>query len=509
MPGAFPGRRHELTHVATDQQLRANRANEGWYSSHMVGQPAPVINEFIALFTWHVPIPNTPSGLEFQRQRAVSIAGALANLDPDSATARAVQKITSRTPAPAAAVFDLISDPGDMDVMVLAALRQRLALTILGDPGTKHISRSRFNPALALESMNQAMDRIDAEIAHVAEETERPADPDSLLPADVIAELTLTYLRAALTVGSPALAETALEQLERRAGEISLPHIRFHVLTGIATAHLVQGRPDNALLPAQRARSVARIERNIEGVWEAERIRAVAATATGRRQLELATHRDVAALARRIADDLGTSRSVREETTISELESRSTLARILLTDGARTEANGEAQDMLDRVTKARRAHDAPEERLWEYEVDARLVRVIASGLPENASRQQRLTATEEAAKPKQGSPRGRRRAPAPEPSAGDLSRMSPEYRRLRHEARQAIARAPESMRPRAIWWNTYLEDRHAILLAANGEEKHALRVAKRASRGWEELGETEHAERTKQQIRALVGQQFP
>ncbi len=475
----------------------------------MIGQSGPAINEFVALFTWHAPIPNTVSGREFQRRLDASIASALANLDPASATARAVRMITSRTPVPSAELFELIRNPGDMDVMVLAALQQRLALTILGAQGARHVSRTRFNPALALELMNQAMDRIDAEVAHVAEETEGVVDRDALFPADVTAELILTFLRAALTVNSPAMAEQALEELEAREANIGLPHIRFHVLIGIAAAHLAQSRPDDALLPAQRARSVARISRDVEGAWEAERIRAVAATASGRRHLERATHQEVAALARRIADDLATSPAVREETTISELESRSTLARILLTDDARTEANVQAQEMLDRVTKARRAGDAPEERLWEFEVDARLVRVIASGLPEHSSRQQRISATEEGAQPKLGQGRGRRRAPAPDPSSSDLGRMSPEYRRLRHEAMQAIARAPESMRHRAIWWNTYLEDRHAILLAANGEQKHALRVAKRANRGWEELGETEHAERIEEQIRALAGRPFP
>ncbi len=445
-----------------------------------------------SLFTWHTPLPHVNAGRAAADARTAALESALRSVDGESPNRAAIELITAEPPAPAGEAHTMLeAHAEDLDPLIRAAVLQRLALSILDThrPG-KHGKRTDvFPPERAFEAINEALGVVDREISVLAAETPG-ADALNLVPPEVCAELTITFIRAALTVGAVGPAQAATDSLTQRAESITADHVRFHALTSAAVAYLNDGRPDEALIPAQRARSLARQIGDLTGVWRAERIRAHAASLTGRVQGEEAAHREVAALARRLADDLATEASVRAEATLSELESRSVLVRIGLNSGRLAFADDHAAGILDRVTKAVSAKDAPVVRLWEHEIDARIARMIIAGLPDSPHRGKHC-AREEAPT------RGRRRIETPtesEPLTIDERHIA--YDKRRREAREAIANAPKVARDRALWWNAYLDDRHAYLLAANGRFKRALRIANRAHEAWNDLGDAEQAERS-------------
>src|SRR5699024_10007165 len=61
------------------------------------------------------------------------------------------------------------------------------------------------------------------------------------------------------------------------------------------------------------------------------------------------------------------------------------------------------------------------------------------------------------------------------------------YQAARREAMLAIDEAPDGHDARARYWATYLEDRHAAMLADRGQRGRALRAARRAREGWQHL----------------------
>ena len=62
---------------------------------------------------------------------------------------------------------------------------------------------------------------------------------------------------------------------------------------------------------------------------------------------------------------------------------------------------------------------------------------------------------------------------------------------------------------RARYWAAYLDDRHAEMLAACGQEARALRAARRARDGWEHLGSAEDVARLEQLIAQLEAPSTP
>ena len=78
--------------------------------------------------------------------------------------------------------------------------------------------------------------------------------------------------------------------------------------------------------------------------------------------------------------------------------------------------------------------------------------------------------------------------------------------RLRREAMQAIDEMPPGHDARARYWATYLDDRHAHLLAARGEQIPARRAARRAREGWAQLGRDEDVARIDALQEQLAGE---
>lgn len=455
-----------------------------------------------ALFIWHAPLPHINAGREAEQQRAAALRDALRATSNTPANTSAIALITGEKAPSAKKTTRALASADELDPMVLAALLQRHALTLLDSPN------STANPApsttaphgqspCALDAISDALQIVDDEMAYLAEFTPGTR-PDELLPPEVFAELTITYIRANLEAGKVDAARAAASSLAARINELTLDHVRFHALYSLALTHLTTGQPDEALIPAGRARSLARQLGDLTGVWRAERIRAHAASLQGRSHAEESAHREVAALARRLADDLTTDTDVRQHAALSELESRSVLVRVGLSAGRFAFVEDHAMGILDRVRKARESGDAPARDLWEYEVDARVARMIVAGIPDTNSsgRRRATTHTHE---------RGRHRA-CNEDSA-TLTLTSEErrsaYDMRRREARAAVAAAPDTARDKALWWNTYVDDRHAYLLAAHGRYARALRVATRAKAHWEELGESELAARSSEDIARL------
>lgn len=446
-----------------------------------------------ALFIWHVPLPHINASRAAAEQRAAGLQEALRTTSNTPANASAIALITGQKAPRVKKTSRALAHGEKLDPMVLAALLQRHALSLLDHHATT--AESEGGPS-ALEAINDALQIVDDEMAYLAERTPGTT-PDELLPAEIFAELTVTYIRANLEAGHIDTARAAADALAGRIDHLTLDHVRFHALSSLALAHLNDGRPDDALIPAGRARSLARQLGDLTGVWRAERIRAHAASLQRRPHAEESAHREVAALARRLADDLATESEVRTQAALSELESRSVLVRLGLSSGRFPFAEDHAMGILDRVRKARDAGDAPARDLWEYEVDARVARMIVAGMPDSRDRgRHRATIhTHE---------RGRHRAPshnATIPLTGEERRSAYDIRRK--EARAAVASAPETARNKALWWNAYVDDRHAYLLAANGRLKRALRVATRAKARWEELGESELAAQSAADIARL------
>src|SRR5690625_318185 len=68
------------------------------------------------------------------------------------------------------------------------------------------------------------------------------------------------------------------------------------------------------------------------------------------------------------------------------------------------------------------------------------------------------------------------------------------------EAMVTVDQAPAGHDGRARYWAAYLDDRHAEMLAACGQETRALRAARRARDGWRHLGSPEDVTRLDQLI---------
>lgn len=438
-----------------------------------------------SLFTWHVPLPHLSAGRDTAALREREVREALRSICADTVEHHAIALITSGT-ARAGECAQALSLGSECDPFVRAALLQAFARAVLEEPSVQ------FPPAAAYEAVNEAISLLEVENEVRAEETAEP------IPPEVVAALTATFVRAALTVGDVEAARPAADALAQMADGIPAEHVRFHALTSAAIAFLNDGRPDEALIPSQRARSLARLMGDLAGVWRAERIRAHVASVTGRPQAEEAAHREVAALARRLADDLMTEPSLRAEASVSELESRSVLVRIGLSAGRFAEVDDHARGLLDRVAKARELGDAPAEQLWEYEIDARVARMIAAGMPDSPLRGRHCAPVEQPV-------RGRRRRGSAAPSTEPLTieERASNFKARRREARTAIAEAPETKRERALWWDTYVDDRYAYLLAVHGRYQRALRVAERAHSRWANVGDLEQQERVGKDIARL------
>src|SRR5690625_1462295 len=166
----------------------------------------------------------------------------------------------------------------------------------------------------------------------------------------------------------------------------------------------------------------------------------------------------MAADARWLADDLATATAQRPALVRTELEARALMMRRAL-DLGETALAQSAAHLIDRRARSEQGTPGlPPELLWDHRVDARVGSFIAAG-----------AALE----------RG-------EEGVGEH-----EYEQRRREAMIAVDQAPAGHDGRARYWAAYLDDRHAEMLAACGQEARALRVARRARDGWEHLGSTE------------------
>ena len=290
-----------------------------------------------------------PSALEVQQFIRECAAGEADSVEALDAAMAASAYITDGSP--------------QIDPFVRAALLQRFAHAVLESHAHAASGRrvQRFTPMQALTAIDQALGIID-------EETSYGYEP---LPAEVWVELTITFMRAAFTAGHTDSGRQALEALEERADEVRTPHLVFHVFHSIAVARLVMNDPDGALIPAARARSIARQIGDITGEWQAARVRASAATMAGRHKAESAHHEQTADLAGRVADDLFTDPSTRSEATYSELESRALLCVHAYEAGFMADARKHAELTLERVRRARASGDADPQSLEAYRAQAR------------------------------------------------------------------------------------------------------------------------------------------
>lgn len=451
-----------------------------------------------SLFTWHIPLPHGVSRREAEEQREADLALGMRDMDPESLDARVIAAITGAQKPSAAQLHTLVTEADDprgpgLDPLLSAVLLHRFALAALEGTGVGGRGRraAGFAPTVAYEAIAAAIGRVEDELGAAG----------LPLPTEVHAALTVTFIRAALACGDAPSAAEALAVLEANEAALAPEYVRAWALQAIGLAHLLLGRPDDALIPAQRSRSLSRQIDDRAGQWRAERVRAHAASVAGRPHAEELAHRDVAELASRLADDLATDPDTRAQAELSELESRAVLARLALTHSRLLEADAAAQGMLQRIERARQAGDLDPAQAWEFEIDARITRMLVAGLPDSPVAGKHRAELRD-------SGRGRRRAePTPGPDGESewhtAEARLDEYRIRRTRTLEAIAAAPAGHEQRGRWWATYADDRHAYILAAHGRTARAARVTKRVMVAWQELGEGELAVRCERDLAEL------
>jgi hypothetical protein len=237
---------------------------------------------------------------------------------------------------------------------------------------------------------------------------------------------------------------------------------RVPPLLAVASQRISVQRFDAALVPLEEAQEITRRTGDRRGGVEAARMLARLHQEAGDLPDSLAQLQRVAHDARWIVDDLETSGADRRQYAIVELNAESLSARFAQELGEIDLAESAANAVLRR-TDPRRSLDAlGAAALWDFEVDARVTLMIAAGL--------RL---------------------ADEGSGITVK----EYAARRTRALAAIGRAGVDDEERARYWGTYLDDRHAVLLASRGDLRKAVRVGEAASSGWASLGMTEEQER--------------
>lgn len=285
--------------------------------------------------------------------------------------------------------------------------------------------------------------------------------------------LITALLRALIAAGATTHASFTAGRLLSLQRTLRRESLRVEPLLAVASQRIQAERYDAARVPLEQARAIAREQRDQHGLLEAARLAASIHERRGDQAASLRELRTLAIAARRLADDLGTPAAARSELIRTELEASALVLRRAL-DLERLEPVIASARSIERRTRPAGGRPVlPPELLWDHRVDARVGLFIATG----DALARGVTGVEE---------------------------QDCELRR--REAMQAIDEMPPGHDARARYWATYLDDRHAHLLAARGERVQALRAARRAREGWAQLGRDEDVTRLDALQEQLTGE---
>lgn len=340
-----------------------------------------------------------------------------------------------------------------LDLLELIELAEVDADGPLGDPartliGAHAVLARTLGIEHPLQAVHHALEALEA--LHEIE--------DPPLRVGLITALLRALMAAGVTTHASFTAGRLLS-LQRTLGREAL---RVEPLLAVATQRIQAERYDAAWVPLEQARAIAREQRDQHGLLEAARLAASIHERRGDQVASLRELRTLAIAARRLADDLGTPAAARSELIRTELEASALVLRRAL-DLERLEPVIASARSIERRTRPTGGRPVlPPELLWDHRVDARVGLFIATG----DALARGVTGVEE---------------------------QDCELRR--REAMQAIDEMPPGHDARARYWATYLDDRHAHLLAARGERVQARRAARRAREGWAQLGRGEDVTR--------------
>ena len=273
--------------------------------------------------------------------------------------------------------------------------------------------------------------------------------------------LITSLLQALMAAGETDLAGLNAGRLLSLQRTVAQDRLRTGPLLAVAAQRVQAERYEEAWVPLEQARTLAREQRDHRCLLEAARLAASIHERTGDLASSLGELQRLAAVARWLVDDLDTPRAERSELLRTELNANSLAMRRAL-DLGRSGAVHVAAREIERRTRPDAGWDLPPELLWDHLVDARVGALIAVG---------------------DALARGAEGVDA----AG--------YETRRREALEAIGRMPEGHDARARYWAAYLDDRHAELLARRGETSAARRAARRARDAYAALGRDEDADR--------------
>lgn len=244
---------------------------------------------------------------------------------------------------------------------------------------------------------------------------------------------------------------------------------RIAPLIAVGAQRVRAQRYDAARVPLLEAQRLAREARDRLASLEASRLLALLSQETGEADAALAHLRRTAADAAWAADDLLVSTADRNRYVRDELNANALVLRYALESGDRRAAEQAARAIIRRTGPGEATLQLGAPLRWDHEVDARVGALLAAGIG--------------------------LRDGAPEVSEND-------YDRRRQEAMEAIGRVPDGHEERARYWGTYLEDRHARMLAERGDLRRAVRAAHRSRGGWAALGRAEDQESLEREIAA-------
>lgn len=274
--------------------------------------------------------------------------------------------------------------------------------------------------------------------------------------------LITALLRALMAAGATTHASFTAGRLLSLQRTLGREVLRVEPLLAVASQRIQAERYEAAWVPLDQARTIAREQRDQHGQLEAARLAASIHERRGDQTASLRELRTLAVAARRLADDLSTPAAARSELIRTELEANALVLRRAL-DLERLEPVVTAARSIERRTRPDGGRPVlPPELLWDHRVDARVGLFIATG----DALARGVTGVEEQ-----------------------------DCEQRRREAMQAIDEMPPGHDARARYWATYLDDRHAHLLAARGEPVQAGRAARRAREGWAQLGRGEDVAR--------------
>ncbi|HEX7349491.1 hypothetical protein [Brachybacterium sp.] len=299
----------------------------------------------------------------------------------------------------------------------------------------------------------------------------------------------LQGLMAAGATSHASFAAGRLASLQRTLGREAL---RIAPLLAVAAQRVQAERYDAAWVPLDKARTIAREQRDRRALLEVARLAASIHERTGDGAASLRELRSLADHARWLADDLATPVSAQGELIRIELEANALALRRAL-DLGRTESVLVAARAVERRTRPDGGRPLlPPELLWDHRVDARVGLFIAVGSALARGGWDPRTTRGQHTGQAQHAGQALHAGQAVQTTAGVGEEI---YERRRREALEAIGEMPPGHDDRARYWATYLEDRHAHLLAEQGRTERARRAARRARSGWVRLGRDEDVAR--------------